>query len=122
MSAVENQWIGVDFDGTLAYYDRWRGDDHLGKPVDLMVRRVKQLLDKGIIVKVFTARVTEGPGRNPEKSRRLIGDWTLKHIGKRLEVTNVKDWGMIQLFDDRAVQVVANTGRIVVSTKPKDKR
>ncbi len=122
MNDADKAWIAVDFDGTLAHYDRWRGDDHLGKPVDLMVRRVRQLLAKGYTVKVFTARVTEGPGRDPEKSRRLIGDWTLKHLGHTLEVTNVKDYGMIQLFDDRAVQVVANTGRIVVSTKPKDKR
>jgi hypothetical protein len=115
------QWVGVDFDGTLATYDRWRGEDHLGKPVPLMVRRVQEMLRKGITVKIFTARVAEGEGRDPSKSHRLIGDWTEKHIGQRLEVTNIKDWGMIQLFDDRAVQVVPNTGRIVISTKRKDK-
>jgi hypothetical protein len=40
----------------------------------------------------------------------LIGHWCQKHIGQRLEVTCTKDYGMIELWDDRAVQVVANTG------------
>ena len=30
-----------------------------------------------------------------------------------LEITNVKDYDMIRLYDDRAVQVIANTGEIV---------
>ncbi len=34
----------------------------------------------------------------------------MKHIGKELEITNVKDFGMIELWDDRAVQVIPNTG------------
>lgn len=39
-----------------------------------------------------------------------IKEWCKQHIGFELEVTNVKDFGMIQLWDDRAVRVVANTG------------
>jgi len=42
-----------------------------------------------------------------------IQDWCEEHLGKRLPVTNVKDFGMIQCYDDRAVQVEMNTGRIV---------
>jgi hypothetical protein len=34
-------------------------------------------------------------------------------LGQKLEVTCVKDLGMEQLFDDRAVQVVPNTGKRV---------
>jgi hypothetical protein len=26
-----NGWIGVDFDGTLAHYDRWEGPEHVVK-------------------------------------------------------------------------------------------
>jgi len=40
-----------------------------------------------------------------------IQEWCKKHIGQVLEVTNVKDYGMIELWDDRAVQVEMNTGR-----------
>ena len=29
-------WIGVDLDGTLAFYDMWRGMEHIGKPIPAM--------------------------------------------------------------------------------------
>ena len=32
------------------------------------------------------------------------------HIGVALDVTNVKDFGMVELWDDRAVSVGLNTG------------
>ena len=50
-------WIGVDLDGTLAEYDGWVGPQHIGKPVPLMVDRVKRMLDYGEDVRIFTARV-----------------------------------------------------------------
>lgn len=45
-----------------------------------------------------------------------IQDWTEKHLGARLTVTCVKDLHMIELWDDRAVQVVVNTGRTLAET------
>ena len=39
-----------------------------------------------------------------------IQDWTQKHIGERLEVTNQKDYSMVELWDDRAIQVIPNKG------------
>ena len=41
-----------------------------------------------------------------------IQDWTEKHIGHRLPVTCEKDYGMIELWDDRAVRVIHNKGEI----------
>ena len=26
-------YFAVDLDGTLAHYDKWRGIDHIGKPI-----------------------------------------------------------------------------------------
>jgi len=34
-----------------------------------------------------------------------IEDWAVEHMGFRPMVTNVKDMGMIALFDDRAYNV-----------------
>ena len=124
-----NGWIGVDLDGTLAFYDHWRGAGHIGEPIPAMVQRVKQWLAEGKTVKIFTARVW-APTFNPsspddeqaEQVRRIqealtarsaIEAWCEKHIGQVLEVTNVKDYGMLTLYDDRAVQVIANTGQPV---------
>lgn len=51
--------------------------------------------------------------RTSEEALEAIKRWTEEHIGVRLPVTNVKDYAMIELWDDRAVQVVANTGHPV---------
>lgn len=103
-------WIAVDLDGTFAEYKEWRGPLHIGKPIPEMVRRVKEWLKAGVGVKVFTARYSE-----PDTDLRVaiveaIQDWTEACVGERLEVTNQKDYNMIEQWDDRAVQVVPNTG------------
>lgn len=111
-------WIGVDLDGTLAYYDHWRGPEHIGDPIAPMVARVFGWLHKGIEVKIFTARV--GPHdpatvgvEYPFIVRSIIEDWCEKHLGRRLDVTATKDFNMIELWDDRAIQVVTNTGMTI---------
>lgn len=104
-------WIGVDLDGTLAHYDTWRGPTHIGAPVPAMVERVKRWRDEGREVRIFTARVAEGDGRKLDKVRQAIEQWCADNLGFCPEITNVKDWGMVELWDDRAVTVEANTGR-----------
>lgn len=42
-----------------------------------------------------------------------IRAWCIEHIGQALPITNVKDFSMMALYDDRAVQVVPNTGLLV---------
>lgn len=114
-------WIGVDLDGTLAHYDSvWRGPDHIGEPIGPMVERVKRWLAEDREVRIFTARVTEGAidavtmkPISAQELRAPIEAWCLKHLGRVLPVTNVKDYAMIELWDDRAVQVRPNTGEPV---------
>jgi hypothetical protein len=120
-----NGWIGVDLDGTLAHYDGWKGIAHVGEPIKPMVDRVKNWLSEGRRVKIFTARVDGGEvaiaagdmngvaHRDIPLVKKYIEEWCLLHIGVVLEVTNVKDYAMVELWDDRAVQVKANTGEPV---------
>ena len=107
---MSNGWIGVDLDGTLAMYDEWAGADNIGEPIPLMLERVKKWLDSGQEVRIFTARVG---GSTEEVVRALpyIEAWCLEHIGRKLIVTCRKDYDMIELWDDRCVQVIPNTGR-----------
>lgn len=109
------EWIGVDFDGTLATYDGFKGLTVLGDPVPAMVNRVKGWLAEGRRVKILTARVAQSVWRpQPEDVYRAvlaIEDWCEEHLGQRLEVTCIKDFGMSELWDDRVVQVEKNTGR-----------
>jgi hypothetical protein len=106
-------WIGVDLDGTLAQYDTWRGADHVGAPVLPMLDRVKAWLAAGRDVRIFTARVAGLRHDDYEalRSKDAIDAWCLEHVGQRLRVTNEKDYGMVELWDDRAVQVIPNTGQ-----------
>jgi hypothetical protein len=111
-------WIGVDLDGTLARYDGWIHETHVGDPIPAMLERVRTWLDNGIEVRIVTARVAvDDVPIIGDKARlssaeicRHIQDWTEKHLGVRLPVTRKKDFGMVELWDDRCVQVIPNTG------------
>jgi hypothetical protein len=110
-------WIGVDLDGTLAHYDDWKGPSHIGSPIPAMVKRVEQWLAEGKDVRIFTARVSHDgtPARMIDAQMALVRimDWCQQHFGRELPVTCTKDYSMIELWDDRAVQVVANLGEPV---------
>lgn len=111
MSSSNEGWIAVDLDGTLAYYvsGQW---PKIGAPIMPMVERIKRWLAEGKEVRIMTARV--GPPFDEERSqRKAIRDWCFKHIGQELEVTCMKDFDMIEQWDDRAVQVIPNTGRTI---------
>ncbi len=91
----------------------------IGEPIEPMVQRVRTWVSRGKTVKIMTARVSAphmcpGDSAALEDARywtKLIQDWLEQHGLLRLEVTCVKDYGMIELWDDRAVQVEMNTGR-----------
>ncbi len=106
-------WIGVDLDGTLAYYDEWRGIHHVGAPIMPMCNRVREWLVAGKTVKIFTARVycPAGSDRSLAEVLEPINKFSEREFDVALEVTNIKDFGMVELWDDRAVQVEMNTGR-----------
>lgn len=108
-------WVGFDFDGTVATAVVDRTDPYmLGKPVSQTVGRIKTLIKLGYEVRLLTVRMNEvshlGIIRDLDKMERLLTEWCIKHIGQPLKCTNQKDENMIVLWDDRAVQVIKNTG------------
>jgi hypothetical protein len=110
-------WIGVDLDGTLAMYETGDGINQIGIPIDAMVESVKRWLEQGIQVRVFTARVAFVHGmhgvRQIQEQKKMIQAWCIEHIGQALDVTCIKDFHMIEFWDDRCVQVIPNTGECV---------
>lgn len=106
-------WIGVDLDGTLAEYHGWKGIEHIGSPIPPMVDLVKRFRINGRTVKIFTARCFDHFGRANEEAIKAVEAWCVEHLGEVLPITCIKDFGMIELYDDRAVQVEINTGRLV---------
>jgi hypothetical protein len=104
-------WIGVDLDGTLARYEGWSGVEHIGEPIAPMVARVRQWIAEGRDVRIFTARIASRNAQELYAAIDAIEKWCARHIGTVLPITNIKDFAMTQLWDDRAVQVVPNEGR-----------
>lgn len=107
-------WIGVDLDGTLAHdlgmNGRKTGLGEIGAPVIPMLKRLKGWIAAGMTVKIFTARASS------PKQVALIKNWLARYGLPDLEVTNVKDLHMIELWDDRCVQVMTNQGEPVMTT------
>ena len=99
----KNPWIAVDLDGTLAHWDGLAAE--IGEPIQLMMDRVKAWMAVGLKVKIFTARAAEGA-----EQIQLVRDWLTKHGLAELEITNSKDKDMVEMWDDRSVAVVRNTG------------
>lgn len=107
-------WIGVDFDKTLAYYESGTFNGPLGAPIPAMLRRVQEWLKNKQEVRIFTARVSHnGTAKRmmeASRERRKIEDWCKLHLGCIIPITCEKDARMNELWDDRAVQVLPNTG------------
>jgi len=105
----ETSHTGVDLDGTLAFYDHYRGPTHIGPPIPRMLRRVHHWLRQGREVWIFTARVHPSKP-DAEEARAAIEAWCTLHLGQTLPVTCEKDPDMVEFWDDRAHQVRRNTG------------
>ncbi len=105
-------WIGIDLDGTLAKTDQSKfSPDSIGAPVPRMVARVKQMLKDGVDVRIFTARLAAPTAGQRNQARLVISEWCTRHLGAALPITATKDYQLIEYWDDRAVQVIPNTGR-----------
>lgn len=110
---MSDGWIGVDLDGTLAHYDRFVSPTHIGAPIPVMMARVKTWLAEGREVRIVTARCGGGSGDERSRVIEAVKNWCLEHVGRKLTVTNAKDWDMIVLYDDRCIRVEKNTGRLL---------
>lgn len=111
MERARRGWIGVDLDGTWARYDGWKGDSHIGEPIPAMTERIKRWLEEDRLdVKIMTARVSSRDADEVAYATKLIQDYSEKHVNRRLEVTCKKDYQMVEQWDDRALQILPNTG------------
>ena len=123
-----NGWIGVDFDRTLAVFDKWRGPAHCGAPIQPMLERVKAWLAEGREVRIFTQRLApfatiirtekDLEALTIKEERELaavqsvlaIRAWSYKHLGRYLPITNVIDFSFNCLYSTDVVAIKPNTG------------
>lgn len=121
-------WIGVDLDGTLAEYHGWNAapssNGGIGAPIHEMASRVRMWIDEGKDVRIFTARVApvNSPAMMVNQARQYgwILAWCEEHLGAALPITCQKDMAMIELWDDRVVQVEKNTGTVIGLSAPQE--
>lgn len=117
-------WIGFDLDYTAAMGHNPYRSDVIGEPVHAMIELMLKLIAEGKRVKIFTARVCETGQRSPwsgevanweyvEFQHNMIDAWCFKYLGLHLEVTCIKDFLCLEIYDDRAWRVEKNTGKIV---------
>ena len=116
-----------DFDSTLSFYEE-PFSTTLGPPVPEMVRKVKAAIAEGVQVVIFSARVY--PGADYERLAQStnamlnIAEWCQKHIGQVLPITFVKMPIFTKLYDDRAIEILPNTGvelrDLIEATKESD--
>jgi fructoselysine-6-P-deglycase FrlB-like protein len=97
-------WIGVDLDGTLATYED--GQKEIGFPIIPMMTLVKEWVQDGKEVRIFTARAGDS-AQIPK-----IQKWLDENGLGGLKITNVKDLAMVAHYDDKAVRVQRNTGNL----------
>ncbi len=101
--------IMVDLDGTLAHWNP--GEDYdaskIGKPIKPMLDRVKRWVSEGKEVVIHTARVGDS-GAFPH-----IHAWLREQGLPELRITNKKLKEGEEFWDDRAVAIQRNTGKIL---------
>lgn len=127
-------WIGFDLDGTIAQYDDFVSAEHIGKPIPATMALLRNHLERGVEVRIFTARIWPYPilrseielfgplSEEPKLKRataeamlaaKAIWKWLADQGLPKLALTTCKDYSMWKLYDDRAVQVEKNTGVIL---------
>ena len=99
--------IAVDLDGVLAEYTEWKGPEFIGEPIPKMLERVKKWLKEDKEVVIFTARI------GTKECIPYIEKWLEQNGIGGLRITNVKEREFIEFWDDRAIQVIPNTGERV---------
>ena len=106
----EKNVIAVDLDGTLAF-DSPPGDPlAVGEPIPMMMQRLRQWLADGEQVVIFTARLNAPDVTDKAAVVAAVQDWLEQQGLPRLRVTDRKLWAIKEFWDDRAVQVIPNSG------------
>lgn len=113
---MNSKWYGFDIDGTIADNSAHTfGMGKIGKPIKPMCDLMKKLHAEGRRVKIFTARLSDvGSDHSSQQAvKEHIWKWCDENLGFRPEITDRKDYKMECLYDDRAKQVVRNTGECI---------
>ena len=93
--------IAIDFDGTIAKYDGYKGWSDVGEPMPEALQFLRTVAKIGYPLAIFSARA-----RDP-KGKQAIEQWVKKHkLDDIIElVTHEKLPDFILIVDDRAIRI-----------------
>lgn len=98
--------ICIDFDGVIAEYDGWKGEDNFGKPLKGAKEFLEKLNKVGLRWVVFTAR-----------PHNKIADWFKKHkLPMPEKITNIKIKSPVYI-DDRVLKFDGDFTKLVKDLK-----
>jgi hypothetical protein len=105
--------IALDFDKTLANHESDWPLEKIGEPIIPMLNKLKDWLNKGYKVSIFTARMSSD--KTPEvrdAQRKIIEDFFQRHRLPKLPITANKHPEFSHFIDDRAYHAEPNMGQI----------
>lgn len=109
-------WWGFDIDKTAFTDEGGTRGGVIGEPIMPIIRRIKWFLRVGRKVSIVTARVHPSESDRDEQIMTVRGA-LVKALGQdranMIDIRSDKDRHMIDLYDDRAKQVIPNKGILV---------
>lgn len=100
--------VSIDFDGVLAQYDGWKGEEVTGEPIEGAKEFILRLIEAGYQPVVFTSR-----------KPAIISDWLKKFDFPDIEVTNIKYPSLVYI-DDRCVKFDGDFSQLTDDLKEYD--
>jgi hypothetical protein len=106
------EFVAVDLDRTLAEFT-WDPKTYMpgkiGNPLLTRCAQVRSWIDRGVPVKIFTARIASNNPRIKDGPVRVaIDQWCIRVFGRMLPVVSEKEYGCRLLVDDIALPVEGN--------------
>jgi len=107
--------VCLDFDGVLAYYTEWKGEDHIGEPIEEGIKLARKLYDAGCYIIISTCRTNKTmnskTGVDTKQMIERIIVWLAEHMVPyhELAIDLGKPWAHAYV-DDRAVHFKPNKG------------
>jgi hypothetical protein len=101
--------LAVDLDGTLAKKEHPFNPYSVGEPVQPVLQHLLNEKAKGRSISILTARASS----NDPGLRRAVRTWLDRHGLEGVHITSQKTPDMVEIIDDRARQVIPDTGRVV---------
>lgn len=110
---VERDWkseriVSIDFDGVISNYNGWKGENHLGKPINGAKEFIIRLIKEGFKPVIWTTR-----------NKNKIEEWLKNNKFPNIEVTNTK-YPSVVYIDDRCVQFKGNFKELIKDLKKYD--